>query len=329
VLHVLVMPMVTEPEREKAEPGRAQMKKVGIVVLNFNSYDDTLRCLMSLRKLAYGPRETVCVDNGSTDDSLERLAHDLPEVRFVKNEKNLGFGAGVNAGINEALKQGCDYVFCLNNDAFIDDPQLITKLLAPFDSDARTGVTGPVEYDTTGMRLKFSGPTGRSRFEMKVSGAAFMVSKKVLESVGHLDEGFFLLYEDQDLFLRIERAGYHVRLVTDARFMHTGSSSTSKHSALIEYLEARNRIIFFARYWGVSGFLEGVVKLHSKRLPRYVLMLSEQKRFDILKAYLRGILDGIIALPNSRHVGMVPPIHASGSGDNGFSRAMTGRRISR
>lgn len=310
-------------------PGDARMKKVGIVVLNFNSHDDTLRCLRSLEKLEHAPLEIICVDNGSRDDSCERLSAELPDVTFIRNEQNLGFGGGVNTGFEAALKLGCEYMFCLNNDAFVDDPGILAKLLDPFEKDERTGVTGPAEYDTAGTRRKFSGPSGRSRFEMKASGAAFMISKNALETVGLLDAGFFLLYEDQDLFLRVERAGYHVQLVPDARFMHAGSSSTGKHSALVEYFEARNRIIFFARHWGISGFLEGVVKMYSKRFPRYVLTLSEQKRPDILKGYLLGIADGVIALPDARHVGMIPPARLT-SGDGGPAiRPLRGGRTAR
>lgn len=286
--------------------------KVGVVVLNFNSFEDTRRCLTSLGKLLHNATEIICVDNGSSDDSFPKLSAEFPSARFLRNERNLGFGGGVNTGFKEALRTGCDFVFCLNNDAFVDDPDAVAKLLRPFETDPKIGLTGPAEYDSSGANPKFSGPTGRSRFEMKVSGAAFMVSRKVLETVGMLDEGFFLLYEDQDLFVRIEKAGFRVQLVKDARFMHAGSSSTSKHSALMEYLEARNRIIYFARHWGISGFMQGVIMLYAKRLPRLVLTYSEQGRPELLMAYLKGILDGFVALPNARYVGKVPPIRFKG-----------------
>ncbi len=281
--------------------------KVGAVVLNFNSYEDTKTCLSSLLNIAYKLHPIVCIDNASTDGSLAMLERDFQNVKFIKSDRNLGFAGGMNLGIRSVLDAGCDFVFCFNNDAVVDDPHLMSKLLKPFLEDPKVGVTGPEEYDMTGKELRFAGPTGKSKYEMKVQGAAFLISAKVLRELGPYDEAFFLGYEDQDLFLRIEKKGYKLLTVKGARFRHAFRTSTRKQGMLMTYLEARNRIIFFGRHWGTSDFLRGIVKLHLKRMPRYVLMFSDEKRLGMLRAYLSGILDGLVLLPRARQVGLIPP----------------------
>src|SRR5258708_26902619 len=68
--------------------------KVSIVILNWNSYEVTRDCFLSLRNLAYPNFEVVLVDNGSIDSSAEKLAQEFPETRVIKNDRNLGFTGG-------------------------------------------------------------------------------------------------------------------------------------------------------------------------------------------------------------------------------------------
>src|SRR6266487_3599586 len=89
---------------------------VYIVLLNWNGWKDTVECMRSLERMAYKNWRAVVVDNGSTDDSVERLREASPELTIIETHKNLGFAAGNNVGIRLALKKAADYVFVLNND---------------------------------------------------------------------------------------------------------------------------------------------------------------------------------------------------------------------
>jgi GT2 family glycosyltransferase len=302
-VHVAEVSMV----QAMSSTGETTHPKVGIVILNFNSPEDSERCLSSLAKLGYGPLETICVDNGSTDGSAEAIEKAFPKVRMVRTGRNAGFGAGMNAGFVQALHDGCDFVFCFNSDTLVDDPELIDKLVAPFRTDPKLGVTGPEEMDMSGTELLYSGPRGRHRYELKVSGAAYMMSREVLEKVGLLDDRFFLGYEDLDLFVRIERKGYGIRIVPGARFRHTRSAIIGRHAPMMTYLEARNEIVYFARHWGLSGFLERAVKQNLKRLPRYALIFAEQGRPDLFAAHVKGLKDGICLLPLAKTPDRIPP----------------------
>src|SRR5258708_35646532 len=90
--------------------------KVSIVILNWNSYEVTRDCFLSLRKLAYPNFEVVLVDNGSIDSSAEKLAQEFPETRVIKNDQNLGFTGGDKKWMRGSLRPGTDHLFLRYND---------------------------------------------------------------------------------------------------------------------------------------------------------------------------------------------------------------------
>jgi GT2 family glycosyltransferase len=103
---------------------------VYVIVLNWNGWRDTTRCLTSLRSSSYPNLHVVVVDNGSTDGSPEHLAPVLeaPWGELVQAGRNLGFTGGANLGLRLALERGASYAFLLNNDATVA-PDCITKLV--------------------------------------------------------------------------------------------------------------------------------------------------------------------------------------------------------
>src|SRR5216684_3242121 len=122
----------------------ATSSTVGIVVLNWNNYTDTARCLESLKNLAYPNYRTYLVDNGSTDHSMERLMLDYngSSLKFILNGENLGFAAGCNRGIAMALQEGCHYILLLNNDCVVSDARFLEKAVRFAEATPRCGIVG-------------------------------------------------------------------------------------------------------------------------------------------------------------------------------------------
>ena len=135
--------------------GGSGSPRIGVVIINFNDVDNSRRCLSSLRTLSHPNKEIYCVDNGSEDGSWKVLADEFEDVRIIRSERNIGFAGGMNLGFRAAIDNGCEFVFCFNNDAVVDDPELLRKLLEPFEEDGRMGVTSPVEYDITGTKARY------------------------------------------------------------------------------------------------------------------------------------------------------------------------------
>lgn len=148
------------------------MKKISLIILNWNGYKMTLNCLESVSKVTLKgfDLEVVVVDNGSTDGSREHLRSVINDqfsvsrkkqitgsrspiaIKLIENEKNLGFVGGNNVGIKYALENGADYVCLLNNDTRVD-PDFLSQLVQAADSDKKIGVVGGKIYFEKGYEF--------------------------------------------------------------------------------------------------------------------------------------------------------------------------------
>lgn len=266
------------------------MMKVSIVILNWNRPDLTLECLESVGKLnAEGfELEVVVVDNGSTDNSSEKLGKvNLSNARyhFVKNKDNLGFAAGNNVGIKYALDHGAGYILILNNDTLIDS-NFVVEVLKTAKKDSKVGAVSPKIYFNKGFEFHKSryekndlgkvvwaaggvidwnnvygsnigvDEVDRGQFDDEmsieyVSGTAAFYTREAIEKVGMFDEKFFMYYEDTDLSIRIKRSGYKIRYCPRAVVWHKVAQSSGIGSGLNDYFTTRNRMLFGLKYAGL------------------------------------------------------------------------------
>ena len=90
------------PSRRYGE-GTMSNPNVAIIVLTWNVCEETLRCLRSLTEVEYAPQSVIAVDNGSTDGTCLAVPSRHPEVTLIRNQTNLGFAAGMNAGMRHAI----------------------------------------------------------------------------------------------------------------------------------------------------------------------------------------------------------------------------------
>ena len=240
--------------------------RVFTVVLNWNGWRDTAACLSSLAQMRYANNQAIVVDNGSDDDSSCRLRSEFPSLQLIETGRNLGFAAGCNVGIQRALKQGADFVWLLNNDTTVHH-EALQHLVQKAKSDGRIGAVGssiylahsPQELQAWGGgRVNFW--LGRSRHFLApvpddtvdyITGASMLVSREALESVGLLDEQFFMYWEDADFCFRLRKAKWKLAVAGDSKIWHKGSASVGKNSvSLDEYFNA-SATQFFRRYAAV------------------------------------------------------------------------------
>ena len=258
--------------------GRGGEGLVCAIVLNWNGWEDTVRCLAALHRSTYANLRVVVVDNGSTDGSTEHLAPLLDGTwgELIRSERNLGFTGGVNLGLKRALERGPDSVLLLNNDATVA-PECVATLVAALEARPDVGLAGPriVWRDrpdriwSAGMSVAWPSATlhahrdepldslgrhGRLDAVCLVQGLSacvLLVKRAVLEEVGLLDDRYFAYYEDFDLCLRARRAGYRSLYVGTAHAAHAGSATANRgggrsQSALVNYYGARNILLFMA-----------------------------------------------------------------------------------
>ncbi|MBP1639432.1 MAG: glycosyl transferase family 2 [Bacteroidetes bacterium] len=196
--------------------------KIFVIIVTHNGTLWYERCFNSLR-LSTLPVHTVVVDNASTDDTANYITSNFPEIQLIQSEVNLGFGQGNNKGIRYAVENGANYVFLLNQDAWIEQDTIeqlvdISKrhpeygILSPLHLNAsKTGIEEGLmhyiaDYKTTSpqfiedlyfQRLSEIYPTNY------VNAAAWLLPRNTLEIVGGFDPIFFHYGEDDNYMQRV------------------------------------------------------------------------------------------------------------------------------
>ena len=291
---------------------------VFIVIVNWNGLADTLECLGSLQSLEYENFEIVLVDNASEDNSVEAIRRKHPSVRILANARNLGFTGGNNVGIRLALENGADYVWLLNNDTIVDRNAL-SSLLEVAESDPAIGILGgKIYYYSERNVLSFAGATidwgnGRSphigrgesdrgqydtvRDMDRVSGCSMLVRRHVCESVGMLDDDFFLYAEDVDWCVRARIAGYRCVYVPASMVFH-------KEAASVKGKDGKGTLFL---YYNTRNFLKMIAKHH--RFPareclimKVILLHLRYRKRSLLKLMLSGIDRNILIAPEDKAV---------------------------
>ncbi len=234
-----------------------------MIVLNWNGWNDTAACLSSLQRLNYPNYRVTVVDNRSTDDSVSRLQTQFPTVDLVENDKNVGFAGGCNIGIARSLAEGADYVWLLNNDTTVD-AEALQRLVDKAISDSRIGAVGSAIYSAEvperleawgggrvnfwlGRSMHFVKPVGDEKIQF-ITGASLLLPRTVIETLGLLDEGFFMYWEDADYCFRVRRAGWRLAVSGQSKVWHKGSASVGRRSAKMDTYFNTSAARFFLKH---------------------------------------------------------------------------------
>jgi GT2 family glycosyltransferase len=240
--------------------------KAYIVLVNWNGWTDTLACLESLDRLTYPGATVLVVDNGSTDDSVARIAAARPDVRLIETGANLGFAGGNNVAVRTALDEGAAYVWLLNNDTVVE-PDALTALIDAMEADPNAGGAGSkiTYFDRPDVLWYAGGDFGADGLAHHrgldetdtgvydtpgetglITGCSLLLRASVLQQVGLMREEYFLYWEETDLDWRIHAAGHRLLYVPGSVVRHkvAGSLGEGWGVAQTEYL-ARNMLHFY------------------------------------------------------------------------------------
>jgi GT2 family glycosyltransferase len=282
---------------------------ISIITLNWNQSAVTCDFLVSTQKLNYPNYEILVCDMNSDESPAEKIQQlNIPKVRVLLSEKNLGFAAGNNWGMRQA---NGDYFFIVNNDTEVT-PDLLDKLLEPFQKYPDLAVTCPkIKYFDQPDVIQYAGfnpmnpVTGRTTtvgdhetdrgqydtpgFTNGAHGCAMMVKRSVAEKTGMFPEKFFLYYEEWDWSIRILKAGYKIYYQAEATIYHKESLTVGKNSPLKTFYLNRNRILFMRRN---SNFLQVclfTLYYTFTAFPKNILQYLLKGQWKLLSAYLKGV----------------------------------------
>lgn len=253
---------------------------ISIVVIEYNSLNDIGRCIDAIKQRCADVEYEIIVSSNSCypRDKQEIILRDMPDVRWCFNEKNGGFGYGMNQGLRIATG---DYLVVMNPDVILKgslqvlvdflDSHMEVGAIAPqilghdgtIQDSCRRFVT-PWRFFVRQLRRKLTGNElvknekydySRTQTADWVSGAFIMVTRKVYEEIGGFDDGYFMYCEDVDWCTRIWKAGYQVVYCPKMQIEYEGSRNARR--------DKRYAIIFLQshmRYWKKTGFLFGYPK---------------------------------------------------------------------
>jgi GT2 family glycosyltransferase len=224
--------------------------EVAIVVLNWNGGSDTVECLESLAAADLQGASVLVVDNGSRDDSIERIRARFPAQRILELPENRGYAGGNNAGMRAALESAAGGVLLLNNDTRVAPDFLPPLLSVMHDSPRAAAVTSqilrldrPELLDVAYLEVHFdernvvqlqgvnrlpSEGFDRRRRVFVVPGCSLLFRAEALRDVGLFDEAYFAYHEDVDWCLRANARGWEVYYEPFSRVLHRGSRSTER-----------------------------------------------------------------------------------------------------
>lgn len=223
------------------------MKKVLVIVVTYNGMKWLDRCLSSV-----AGQDVFVVDNDSTDGSADYVQAHFPKAKLVRSAENLGFSKANNLGMQYALDHGYDYVYLLNQDAWLA-PGALEALVAAADKDLEYAVLSPLQM-TDGYK-----DVDRLFKKDKTPPAAhWLVRVDAIRKIGLFNETLFPLYGQDDNWCH--RARYHrykIGIVPEARAVHDRSLRK----------EDKQKLIFRNYYTG------SMVRLANPNVPVWVSFL--------------------------------------------------------
>jgi len=222
------------------------MTNIHAVVVTYNGLKWLKLCLNSLENSSV-KLHIVVVDNGSKDGSVEYIKNNFNNVLLIETNENLGFGKANNIGIKRAIEEGADYLFLLNQDAWIDY-YVIEGLIKIHEQNPNYGIIAPFRKVSDGhiendvflnvVQKGDSAILSDLYFKNKledvykidfIGAAAWLISRECIEAVGGFDPIFFHYGEDNDYCYRVKLAGFDIGICPNLIITHdTGTREPDK-----------------------------------------------------------------------------------------------------
>ena len=268
------------------------VKNIAVVILNYNTFADTVVCVDSIKKFTKQVSYKIyIVDNASPDKSGNQLSAKYEgdsDVTVIMSEENKGFSGGNNIGIRAALNDGYDYVYLLNSDIILQN-DAFALMQEAFESHDDIAIVGPSIVNSFGEYAQFARHgvslmtyfTGRRilfklcprlgrglrhyeysctedfAFDGMLNGCCFGLKADFIREHKCLDENIFMYYEEDILAHILHRAGKRALIVSKAHIIHNEGVATRKSSI--------DRLLFtrFYRWTSVLYVLKNYAKVNA------------------------------------------------------------------
>lgn len=254
--------------------------KLFVIVVTYKGHQWYDRCFTSLRESEL-PVQTIVIDNASNDGTVEYIREYFPEIHLIESKENLGFGRANNIGMRYALDHGCDYVFLLNQDAWIESNTL-SELVRIHQKYPEYGILSPMHLTKEKDHFNILFDDGARNYELMsdfyfgikkevynvqyVNAAAWLMPRATLENIGGFSPIFLQYGEDDDYINRMHFHGISIGLCLNVVMVHdhtslkntlTGGKIRHLQSTLFELLDLNKDITIDSI---LSSYLHKMVK---------------------------------------------------------------------
>lgn len=266
---------------------------VALVIVTFNRLDTLKKNLDYIRNQTRKPDHVLIVENGSNDGTIEFLVSQT-EFDYLLVGSNIGWSGGLDEGMKYSRSNwNPDYYWLMDDDSF-PSADVLKTLLTKIGEQNEPGIMGLI-----GCNFKNGIPIvpNASKYVREVDFVLVdnaLISKPVVEKIGNLDPGFFIMAEDYEYCKRAKANGFNVWLWRDEQEMverlHLGSQVSSRSVIWRGYYHSRNHILIIKEYPSIKEIL-GYIHRHGKYIIHAFLFSKD--RWQILKFRFMGIWDGL------------------------------------
>jgi len=236
------------------------MKKVQIIILNYNNFNDTIKLVRNLdnqQNIIFG---ITIIDNSSTDNSITQLSQAFlgrSDIDLIASNVNGGYAQGNNLGLKSLISNSPKYVVILNNDVVIEDNLLLSQLAQTHSELANPGLIAPVQVNKEGKiyhhsawkypgyfhdllssfwiyrkfnrRNLYSFKNNTSVIKVDLLPGSFLFGEyEFFRKIDFFDENTFLFLEERILFVKARIFGFQNYLITNLNYLHQSSSTIDK-----------------------------------------------------------------------------------------------------
>ncbi len=286
--------------------------KIGLVTVLYNAKDVLEGFFDSLAKQDYDNFTLYMIDNSPDDLSMEEAKRQMArypslDVVFVKNEINNGNTGGDNQGITMALEDGAEYVLLINNDTEFEENTL--SLMVNLAESKQAPIVTPKIYIHGTDRIWVAGgyfshlkgttphygegEIDRGQYDRHTileyaPSCVMLISRRVFEEIGKIDENYFIYYDDTDFLYRAKKRGYAIHFCYRTKIWHKVShSSGGEASTLFVYYVMRNRIYFINKNYPFPHRQIALLYTTLSAIAKYI-RFNPSQREALVRAYKDG-----------------------------------------
>lgn len=274
--------------------------KLLVIVVTYNAIKWIDKCFTSVLTSSCNP-DLYVLDNGSTDGTISYIKERYPEIIFIESKENLGFGKGNNEGLKYAIENNYDYVYLLNQDAWVFK-DTFEKLMNIFDKNIDYGIISPIQcqanlnhIDKNFLMNTFISQSSlnflddlyfkstKELYEVPfIMAAHWMISKKCLLNVGGFSPTFPHYGEDCNYVHRIIYHKYKIGMTPYINVVHD-------REFRIESLKKKIYMIYIYNLIYLSDIRQSVIYRHFFVLKFTFKKVLELKTFAPFKCYLKSL----------------------------------------